>query len=84
MLRLALISLASFIILLGLIVFSTPLPFGTGLILTGCGLLVSVSDTAALRLKRLRVTYPRVNNVFATFEIRAPGALGRALRRTAP
>jgi hypothetical protein len=84
MVRLALTALAVVIILLGLIVFSMPLPFGAVLILTGCALLVSVSETAALRLTRLRTHYPRVNHVFASLEIHAPGALGRALRRTVP
>ena len=82
--RLALILLAVFIIFLGLIVFSTPLPFGSVLILAGCSLLVSVSETAALRLRRLRMHYPRLNNFFSGLEIHAPGGLGRALRRTAP
>jgi hypothetical protein len=74
MMRLALILLAVFIIFLGVIVFSTPLPFGSVLILAGCSLLVSVSETAALRLRRLRMHYPRLNNFFAGFEIHAPSA----------
>lgn len=82
--RFALIALATLIILLGLVVFSMPLPFGALLILVGCALLVSASDTAAQHLRRLRMRYPHVNGFFARLEIRAPGALGRALRRTAP
>ena len=50
MIRFALISLALLIILIGLIIFSMPLPFGAVTILIGCALLVSVSDTAAARL----------------------------------
>ena len=84
MVRLALISLAVVIILFGLIIFSTPLPFGSALILAGCGLLVSVSETAAMRLRRLRMDYPRLNKFFGSLEICVPGAPGCALRRTAP
>ena len=84
MIKLALISLAIFLLLLGLIIFSTPLPFGGVLMLAGCGLLVSVSQTAALRLRQWRLTSPRFNKLFTSLEIRAPGALGRALRRTNP
>ena len=84
MIRLALTLLASLIILLGLIVFSSPLPFGSALILAGCALLVSVSESAAMRVRRLRTGYPRLNVFVTGFELRAPGALARALRRTAP
>lgn len=84
MIRFALISLSLLIILLGIIIFSMPLPFGAATILIGCALLVSVSETAAARLTGLRIRYPRLNRFFASVEVRAPGALGRALRRTTP
>ncbi len=84
MLRLVLIPLAILIILLGLVVFSMPLPFGAVLIFIGCALLVSVSETASFYLQRLRLGYPRLNAIFASLERRAPAALSRALRRTAP
>lgn len=76
--------LAVCVIFIGLIIFSSPLPFGGALIMVGCALLVSVSEAAALRLRRFRTHYPRLNNLFSSLEIRAPGAVGRALRRTAP
>ncbi len=84
MIRLALIPLAILMMLLGLIIFSSPLPFGGALMLAGCALLVSVSQTAAFRLRQWRLSSPRFNNLFTSLELRAPGVLGRALRRTTP
>jgi hypothetical protein len=82
--RPALIGLAIVLILLGLLILPLPLPFGILLFLTGCGLLVSVSETASRYFRKLRTKYPGFNRLIARVEFRLPGALGRALRRTAP
>src|SRR5688572_20134066 len=85
MIRLALSGVAILLILIGLIILPTPIPFGAAIfLLAGCALLISVSDTAAARIRRARVDYPRLNGLFASIEKRLPGALGRAIRRTSP
>ncbi|WP_088346050.1 MULTISPECIES: hypothetical protein [Rhodomicrobium] len=85
MIRLALIGVAILLILIGLIILPTPIPFGAAIfLLAGCALLISVSDTAARRIRRARLEHPRLNAVFASVEKRLPGAFGRAIRRTSP
>lgn len=82
--RLLLMGLALLLILAGLVILPLPLPFGGLLLILGCALLVSVNETASLRFKRLRNHYPRFNRLVAPVEQRLPGALGQAMRRTAP
>jgi hypothetical protein len=82
--RLVLMGLALLLILAGLVILPLPLPFGAFLLIVGCALLVSVNEAASLRFKRLRSDYPRLNRLVAPIERRLPGALGRAMRRTAP
>lgn len=82
--RLLLSGLALLLMLAGLIILPLPLPFGALLLIVGCALLVSVNEAASLRFKQLRSDYPRLNRLVAPLERRLPGALGRAMRRTAP
>ncbi|NJM35254.1 MAG: hypothetical protein HC850_11690 [Rhodomicrobium sp.] len=84
MFKLILSAIGIVIIVIGLIIFPMPIPFGAFLILLGCALLVSSSETAAHLLKRLRARYSRLNGFIAMLEARSPGVLARALRRTAP
>lgn len=85
MLRLAVIGFAILLILIGLILLPAPIPFAAAIfLLAGCALLISNSDSAAARIRRVRVDYPRLNRVFAGIERHLPGALGRAIRRTSP
>jgi hypothetical protein len=82
--RFALLILAIVLIVVGLIVLPLPIPFGAIMIVTGLGILISTSETAADWVRRRRMKSPRVDGWLASAERRLPGKLGEILRRTAP
>ena len=82
--RIIIILTAITLILAGLIVLPMPLPFGAIMVLTGFGMLVSSSQTAARAVMAMRARSARLNRLLSLSEKYLPGAMGRALQRTKP
>ncbi|MGF1622331.1 MAG: PGPGW domain-containing protein [Rhodomicrobiaceae bacterium] len=82
--RFALLILAIVLIVAGLIVLPLPIPFGAIMIVTGLGILISTSESAAEWVRRRRMKSARLDSWLAAAEMRLPGKLGEILRRTAP
>lgn len=72
------------LIVVGLIVFLMPIPLGALMMAAGLILLISVSASAALRLKLFRGRHRGLNSFIRKIEDRLPESLKKVLRRTDP
>ncbi|MEM1370721.1 MAG: hypothetical protein AAGG72_00690 [Pseudomonadota bacterium] len=75
---------ATFIIIVGLILFPLPIPFGAPLMAIGLILLISVSKPVAKALRRLRSRTPWLDNVIRKGEGLLPKGMRRILMPTDP
>lgn len=76
--------LAIAIILVGLVLFPLPIPFGVPLVIIGVTILIANSVYAARKFAVLRQSWPRFNGWIEFLENRAPDGFARILRRTRP
>ena len=74
----------SLLLLFGLISMVTPIPGGTLAIAAGAGLIICSSDTAAKKIKELRIKHTRLNKMVSWVEDKIGEKLSRPLRLTRP
>lgn len=84
MLRLAIQFAALVLIVIGVILFPLPIPFGLAMIVTGLAMLVSSSPVVARWLKRLRRRNQGTDRAIRTIESGLPEVLAGPLRTTDP
>lgn len=84
MLRIAIWCVAAVMIVLGLITLPLPIPTGVPLLAGGTMLILANSRAATRWLRQRRRSNGHINGAFAWIEARAPGRLGRIIRRSRP
>ncbi len=82
--KIGLITLASAMLILGILSMLTPLPGGTLLIAGGCALLICTSETAAKKIKHVRREKAWVNRPMTWMEGKLGRRLSGPMRRTRP
>lgn len=79
-----LIAVAIILVVIGMVTAPTPLPTGVPLLAVGIVMLVTISATARLVVKRLRLRSGTVDRGFAFVETRANRPIATVLKRTRP
>ena len=75
-----LLTLALVLVLVGLVTFLLPIPFGIVVLVIGIAVLMMVSPTARKGFHRLRARYPSLDRRLATVEPHLPVSLQKILR----
>lgn len=70
------------IILIGLVLFPLPIPVGIFFIIAGIAMLLTVNPTAQQKLKTLRASYPKVDQLLTKATHSSPGFIKRILLKT--
>lgn len=72
------------VLLVGLVLFPLPIPFGFMLIVIGVALLIYASDAVADTLRGYRSRHPRLNQRILHLGQRMPASIRRLFERTEP
>ncbi len=75
-----LLIVAVLMVLVGLVTFLLPIPFGIVLLVMGIAMLMMVSPPVRRRFHRLRIRYPSLDRHLTSIEPHLPVALQKILR----
>jgi hypothetical protein len=70
------------LVLVGIVIFILPVPFGIPIVAVGLVILISTSRTARRMVRLMRMRFDRVERVFAFIERNVPASTQKILRMT--